>query len=177
MENKEITLEKIELVKDRTGVGYKEAKEALEVNEGSVVDAIIYIEDNINASSQGRIGTAAAGVVDNVKKLVKKGNVNKIVISKDGNTILNMPINVGIIGTVLFPWAAIAATITALGTRCQVELIMDDGKIVDVSGKAEGMFDTAVSKGGVVVDELRDKGEELIGAVKERFGDKDQNNE
>ena len=26
----EITLEKIELVKDRTGVGYKEAKEALE---------------------------------------------------------------------------------------------------------------------------------------------------
>ena len=29
----EITLEKIELVKDRTGVSYKEAKEALEKNE------------------------------------------------------------------------------------------------------------------------------------------------
>ena len=32
----EITLEKIELVKDRTGVSYKEAKEALEAAEGSV---------------------------------------------------------------------------------------------------------------------------------------------
>ena len=31
----EITLEKIELVKDRTGVSYKEAKEALEVADGS----------------------------------------------------------------------------------------------------------------------------------------------
>ena len=36
----EITLEKIELVKDRTGVSYKEAKEALEAADGSVVDAI-----------------------------------------------------------------------------------------------------------------------------------------
>lgn len=41
----EITLEKIELVKDRTKTSYAEAKEALEVNEGSVVDAIIYLED------------------------------------------------------------------------------------------------------------------------------------
>ena len=33
----EITLEKIELVKDRTGVSYKEAKEALEFAGGNVV--------------------------------------------------------------------------------------------------------------------------------------------
>ena len=37
----EITLEKIELVKDRTGCTYAEAKAALEASEGSVVDAII----------------------------------------------------------------------------------------------------------------------------------------
>ena len=33
----EITLEKIELVKDRTGVTYAEAKQALEETDGSVV--------------------------------------------------------------------------------------------------------------------------------------------
>ena len=42
----EITLEKIELVKDRTGVSYKEAKDALEAADGSVVDAIINIEES-----------------------------------------------------------------------------------------------------------------------------------
>ena len=44
----EITLEKIELVKDRTGVSYKEAKEALEKTEGNVVEAIISIEEVID---------------------------------------------------------------------------------------------------------------------------------
>ena len=50
----EITLEKIELVKDRTGVSYKEAKEALEAADGSVVDAIISIEENIDARANLR---------------------------------------------------------------------------------------------------------------------------
>ena len=44
----EITLEKIELVKDRTGVSYKEAKDALEAADGSVVDAIIAIEETVD---------------------------------------------------------------------------------------------------------------------------------
>ena len=44
-ETLEISLEKIELVKDRTGVSYKEAKEALEKSGGNVVDAIISIEE------------------------------------------------------------------------------------------------------------------------------------
>ena len=47
----EITLEKIELVKDRTGVGYKEAKEALEKSEGSVVDAIVLLENKSGAKT------------------------------------------------------------------------------------------------------------------------------
>ena len=50
----EITLEKIELVKDRTGVTYAEAKAALEEAEGSVVDAIISIEETINAGEKKR---------------------------------------------------------------------------------------------------------------------------
>ena len=44
----EITLEKIELVRDRTGVSYKEAKEALEAANGSVVDAIVAIEETVD---------------------------------------------------------------------------------------------------------------------------------
>ena len=44
----EINLEKIELVKERTGCTYAEAKEALEKAEGSVVDAIIAVEETMN---------------------------------------------------------------------------------------------------------------------------------
>ena len=48
----EITLEKIELVKDRTGVTYREAKEALEAAGGSVVDAIIDIEESADYDTE-----------------------------------------------------------------------------------------------------------------------------
>ena len=55
----EITLEKIELVKDRTGVSYKEAKDALEAAEGSVVDAIIAIEDTVDEKPAKKVNEAA----------------------------------------------------------------------------------------------------------------------
>lgn len=40
----EITLEKVDLVKERAFVTYLEAKEALEHSNGDVLEALIYIE-------------------------------------------------------------------------------------------------------------------------------------
>ena len=93
----EITLEKIELVKDRTGVSYKEAKEALEAAEGSVVDAIIAIEETVNIKPGSKVNDFADETVSKVKELVKKGNVTKISVKKDDETIVNIPLNVGIV--------------------------------------------------------------------------------
>ena len=62
----EITLEKIELVKDRTGVSYKEAKEALEAADGSVVDAIIAIEETINVKKSNKAGIVATDTIEKV---------------------------------------------------------------------------------------------------------------
>lgn len=166
----EITLEKIELVKDRTGVSYREAKDALEKTDGSVVDAIILIEDNIDegpAASDSKV----AGVIDWIKAAVKKGNVSKIVIRKDEEVIMNLPLSIGVLGTVLFPWAAIAATVAAFGTKCKIELFDDKGEVVDVSEKASEAFDLAKSKGGVLVDEVKDKGGDLFEYAKDKGGD------
>ncbi|MCR4804833.1 MAG: DUF4342 domain-containing protein, partial [Clostridia bacterium] len=145
----EITLEKIELVKDRTGVGYKEAKEALEKTEGSVVDAIILIEDTIDESSkEGEKKNIA--IMDAIKDAVHKGNVSKIVIKKGEEIIMNLPVNIGIIGTVLFPWAAIGGCIAALGTKCSIELVKEDGSVVNVSEKATSAFETVKDKSSVL---------------------------
>lgn len=168
--NTEITLEKIELVKDRTGVSYKEAKEALEAAEGSVVDAIIAIEEKIDASATKQ-SSGVDRVVDAVKDAVKKGNVTKITISRNDEVLLNLPVNIGIIGTVLFPWAGLAAAIAALGTKCQVNLTKDDGTVVNISEKVDSGIDTVVSKGGVIVDEVADKSEDLLQYAKVKGGE------
>ena len=166
----EITLEKIELVKDRTGVSYREAKDALEKTDGNVVDAIILIEDNID---EGPVASDSkvAGVIDCIKAAVKKGNVSKIVIRKDEEVIMNLPLSIGVLGTVLFPWAAIAATVAAFGTKCKIELFDEKGEVVDVSEKASEAFDIAKSRGGVLVDEVKDKGGDLFEYAKDKGGD------
>ena len=80
----EITLEKIELVKDRTGVTYAEAKKALEDADGSVVDAIIDLEEKMNKNYDAVDGGSLkdSPVFAKMKEIVDKGNVTKIMIRK-----------------------------------------------------------------------------------------------
>ncbi len=162
----EITLEKIELVKDRTGVSYKEAKEALEESEGSVVDAIIAIEESIDEKASRNFGKKGAEILDKIKAIVKKGNVSKIVVKKDGEIILNVPINVGIVSTLIAPFAIIIATAATFGFKCSIEVIKDDGSIIDVSEMANDKFDDVVEKSAVVIESVKNKSTDIYESAK-----------
>ncbi|MBO4992100.1 MAG: DUF4342 domain-containing protein [Firmicutes bacterium] len=164
----EITLEKIELVKDRTGVSYKEAKEALEKADGSVVDAIIAIEETIDINSKSKLGEQGSAVIEKVKEAIRKGNVSKITIKKDDEVLLNLPVNIGLVGTILFPWAVIASTIAAFGTKCTIELLKDDGEVINVSEKANETFGTVVEKGSAIAEDVKEKGADVINNVKDK---------
>lgn len=171
----EITLEKIELVKDRTGVSYAEAKEALEAADGSVVDAIISIEETIDRKESKSFSKQGTAVLDNLKELVKKGNVSKIVVKRDDEIILNIPVNLGIIGTVVAPWGAVLGVIAAFGFKCTVEVVKDDGTIIDVSDTVSDTVETVVEKGSVVADEVKERGADIYQDVKEKSSDIYQN--
>ena len=168
----EITLEQIELVKDRTGVSYKEAKEALEFAGGNVVDAIIYIEDNIDASGAGKDSSKVAEFKKFITDTVNKGNVNRIKVYKGDDVVVNLPLSAGIVGVVLFRWWGIIAAIVATGvTKCRVELVKGDGTVIDITDKASDAFDTVKDKSGVIVDEAIDKGADVYEAAKAKGAD------
>ena len=146
----EITLEKIELVKDRTGATYAESKAALEAAEGSVVDAIIALEEVKNKEHDKVDGPSLkdSPIFAKMKEIVDKGNVSRILISKDGKTIVNFPVTAGVIGAVLVPWGAIFGIVAAVGTQCNIDFVDDKGNVVDIDGKVVGVYDKA--KGLVV---------------------------
>ncbi len=164
----EITLEKIELVKDRTGVSYAEAKEALEKAEGSVVDAIILIEEKIDITPKTKAGDQASHIVEKIKELVRKGNVSKIMIKKGDEIIMNIPVNIGILGIVFIPWVTILSVIAALGTKCSIELVKDNGDVVNLSGKAAETFEGVRSNYSVIADDLKEKSGDALSQVKEK---------
>ena len=158
----EITLEKIELVKDRTGVTYAEAKEALEETDGSVVDAIIAIEETVNAGKRERgFGEKGQALFSSLKDLIKKGNVARIQVKREEDTILNVPVNAGIVGICIAPLASIVAVVAAFGFKCVIEVVKTDGTIIDVSDTVSDTVSTAFEKGSDVAVKMREKGEEL----------------
>lgn len=94
-------------------------------------------ENNIN--SEEEVKNAANALVDKIKALVKEGNATYIRIRKNNMVILNLPMTVGVVGTILgvaaAPWAIIIATITAVGLNCTIEVEKSDGSVTLLHGK------------------------------------------
>ncbi|MEM2110775.1 MAG: DUF4342 domain-containing protein [Candidatus Bathyarchaeia archaeon] len=60
-------------------------------------------------------------LVKRIKELIHEGNITRIIVKDEkGETLLEMPATVGVIGTVLAPWAAALGVIAALATRCEI---------------------------------------------------------
>lgn len=170
----EISLEKIELVKDRTGVSYKEAKEALEKTDGNVVDAIIMIEDAIDGEDE-TICADKDAIIQKIKEIVKKGNVTKIVFKKEDQVILNIPVTVGILGGVVFPWALLTGSVAALLTKCNIEIQKDDGQVIDLNEASGGRIDRYREKAGDALMNFGEKAGDAFGDLRVKAEDAYEN--
>ncbi|HLB62761.1 MAG TPA: DUF4342 domain-containing protein [Actinomycetota bacterium] len=69
------------------------------------------------------IKVAGDQLVKTVKELVHEGNVRRVVVkNEDGQTYLEIPLTVGVVGAALLPvWAALGA-LAALATGFKVEI-------------------------------------------------------
>lgn len=62
-------------------------------------------------------------VLSEVKRLVKEGNVRKIIIkNKKGKSIAEFPLTIGVIGTALVPILAAVGAIVALVAECTITI-------------------------------------------------------
>jgi hypothetical protein len=60
-------------------------------------------------------------LVARIKELVNEGNIRRIVIkNEEGDTLIEVPVTIGVIGALLLPvWAAIGA-LAAVATHCTI---------------------------------------------------------
>jgi hypothetical protein len=64
---------------------------------------------------------SADDLVGTVKKLLHEGNVRRILIKDDkGKTLMDIPVTVGVVGTILAPWLAALGVIGAIATNCTI---------------------------------------------------------
>lgn len=133
-------LEKIDIIRERTGVSYKEAKEALESNNGDVVETIVFIEEKYGKSWMDSMSGAGNEIIEKLKAIIKKGNVSRIMLKKDDQVILNVPVTAGAVGVILAPIVSLLGVSAAIATKTTIEIVKTNGDIVDINEMAEETF-------------------------------------
>jgi hypothetical protein len=68
-----------------------------------------------------------------VKQLIHEGNVRRIVVKQGGETIVELPLTVGVAGVALVPAFAIASVLAALLTDCDIDIERSDAPASDTA--------------------------------------------
>lgn len=127
----ETTLEKIDIIRQRFGISYEEAKKALEDNNNDLVDTLILMERNKKGFGEV-FSEKGNDLLDTVKDIIQKGNVSRIKIKKDNRVLVDIPVMVGIAAGALsimyMPILAIGA-ITAIVADIKIEVERPNGDI------------------------------------------------
>ena len=72
------------------------------------------------------IPVAGENLLTRVKELIHEGNVRRIIIKQDGRTLLEIPLTVGVVGTLLAPELAAIGAIGALIAQCSIEIVRSE---------------------------------------------------
>ena len=62
-------------------------------------------------------------MVATVQRLIHESNTRRIIIKHNGQSILEIPLTVGLIGTLLAPWLAAVGALSAVLTKCTIEVV------------------------------------------------------
>jgi hypothetical protein len=61
-------------------------------------------------------------IVDEVRKLIREGNVRRVVVKQKGDVVAEFPLTVGVVASVAAPVLAAIGALVALLTDCSIDL-------------------------------------------------------
>ena len=177
----EITLEKIDTIRNRFGLSYEEARDALTANNGNLVETLIYLEKNEKSFSKN-VSEAGNELIETIKGIIKKGNVNRIRVKKGERVLVDIPVNAGIVAgalSIYYPALLAIGTAAAVLSQVRIEIERPDGKIDVVNdivknkyNDVKNNFNTNTSgvkeKAKETYEDVKDKAKEYYNDVKEK---------
>ncbi|MCL1805364.1 MAG: DUF4342 domain-containing protein [Clostridiales bacterium] len=164
-----ITLEQVEKLREKADVSYEDAKAALELTDGDLLEAVIHLEKQgkIDGPEVGSYNTRTGGARDSFEEeayfgrkgrkphhrhgrsygheqyeqqykrqgptigqqlhyfwmkfcdLVRKTNANQFEVSRDGRSLISMPVTLLIVSLIFFFWVTLPLLIIALFFGCR----------------------------------------------------------
>ena len=142
-----ITIETIDQVMARVpDATYAQVKEALIKCDGDVVDAIILLQEGptnkedvkVKKSFEDIFGKDSDKIKEEITELLRKSNVIRIIIEKNGKIIINLPIAVGVVGVVFAPILSLVGLSASVFAKYRIKIENEDeGTTVDLGEFSE----------------------------------------
>lgn len=118
-----IDLDKIDILRERGKVTYKEAREALEAAGGDIVEALVYLEEKIKSGV--REGNHIE-IMNRAKGLAQKGLTTNIEIRSETKKVAEIPAPLGVLGAVFLPKVSALGVVLLLLSRYSLKLGQGD---------------------------------------------------
>jgi hypothetical protein len=108
---------------DMTGYDGDQPNDEEQAHEEQAHEEQAHEEQPAGEEEGERIDVRGDDLISKVRELVHEGNVRRIIIENEkGETLVEIPLTIGVVGAVLIPvWAAIGA-IAAVATRCTIRV-------------------------------------------------------
>ena len=103
----------------------------------------------------GHVQQSLDEILDGIKDILKKGNARKLLIEKDGETVLSLSLTVSAIGFVINPIVAILGVGAALTSEYDFKIIMEDGSTIDVKEYIKNKKEDIENKVDEKVEDLK----------------------
>lgn len=147
-----VRLENIDELRKRAKVSYEAAKEALEVCNDDLVEALIYLEKK-NLVNSEPCNEQKSSFWASVKRIIKKGNNTKLIVSKKENVILSLPVTAAVIITILAPYLTVIALLVALFTGHRIRFEGKHGECTQMNNMMNKVADTVDNAKKTLTDE------------------------
>jgi hypothetical protein len=73
-------------------------------------------------TASGATGVRSTDLIGTVQRLVHEGNVRRIKVKQDGQTVAEFPLTVGVVGAAFAPVLAALGALAALLAECTIEV-------------------------------------------------------
>jgi hypothetical protein len=87
---------------------------------------------------QDELSATGDELVGRVKQLVQESNVRRIIIRHDDHTLVEMPLTLGVVGTLLAPQVAALGALAALIAQCTVTIEREEPEPPPVGDSSPG---------------------------------------
>ncbi len=159
--NDNALFENMEILRDKFNVTYREARDVLEEHDNNLIEALIFLEEVHSYKNGCQVSSFICDMKEKVKKLYKEGSNQRIIFSRKGKVIADIPLTAVIVGSFTFVLYPILLPFKIGGV-----LLLDiDIKIVDKSGKVYDVNSNVKEKVTTTIEASKGKINHIISNV------------